>query len=172
MIKCPKCSQSLTDWATHCQFCGADVKAVPRPVQAKKVRQRGFNTAPWIWPAYYACAGYYILSGLADVIQAVAISPHTKNPITHQESGEINYFGVVIGVATIIIGLGLIAKVEFIRGIVNFFAAFSILGSLFALFGLIVVGSLFGPIVIVFIVMQMISIFASAMIIYLIGETD
>lgn len=172
MINCPRCQQTLPDWAQTCQFCGSDLKGVQRPVQPKAKRQRGFQTAKWIWPAYYACAGYFILNGLLETIGAIAVAGTvTKTPFGNIVN-SVNYVGVVVGVLTIVVGIGLILKVEFIRGVVNFFCGISILISLLTLIPTILGSALVGLYGIVYIVRSLLSILTNGLMIYLIGETD
>jgi hypothetical protein len=119
MINCTKCSASLPDWAKTCQFCGTDVSSVARPAPVQK-QSRGRQPEQWVMGAYFGLAALYMIDGLYHVILALADLKHFSSDVSL-------LIGLIFGVATFVIGLGLILRIEFIRGIVNFFCGIQIL---------------------------------------------
>lgn len=184
MIQCPKCSNSLPDWAQVCQFCSADLKGVARPVPTASAgpQSRPYTgPAKWIWPTYYAISGYYILDGLRMILIAVLrITSIHKAAATGSSAvvmagdtlTSFQYVDIVVGAITIFIGIGLILRLEFVRGIVNFFCFINIVLGVLRLGSTILIGSLLGPIVLLLLFLNVLSIASSALMIYLIGETD
>jgi hypothetical protein len=164
----------LPDWSQSCQFCQTDLKNVPRPKPApgQAARRPLMQTAPWIWPAYYIISGYYVVGGLTDVIRGVILmTKHTDNVIGEQ-LGFFGYIGIIVGAIQIIIGLGLLLRIEFIRAVVNFFCWISILSGAFGLLGSVLAGGFFTGWGIMGIALNVFNIVSSALMIYLIGETD
>ena len=163
MIQCPGCSNTLQDHAVRCQFCGADVSKVPRPPAAKKAVSTYGAPAKWIWPTYYTVSGYWALSGAFDVVRALGLLSGAK---------EVDSFMVVIGAVLMLIGVGLILRVELIRGIINVVCwlkiAVGIVGAILSL-GIM---ALFGAIGILFLVLNLLDIATGGFMIYLVGETD
>ncbi|AIE83391.1 hypothetical protein [Fimbriimonas ginsengisoli] len=130
------------------------------------------QTAPWIWPAYYFISGYYVLSGLVDVSRGVILMTKHKDNVLGEQLGFFGYIGIVVGVITVVVGIGLLTKIEFIRAIVNFFCWISIISAAFGLLGSVLAGGFFTAWGILGIAMNVFSIASSALMIYLIGETD
>jgi len=82
------------------------------------------------------------------------------------------YLGIAFGAVGVIIGLGLILRVEIIRGITNFFCGLNIIFGLFSLAGA-VFGTLFaGALGLILILKVVIDIATNGFMIFLIGETD
>lgn len=172
MIQCPKCNNTLPDWAQTCQFCKADLSKVPRPKTAVAAKRPLMQTASWIWPTYYVISGYFVLSGIWEIVQTIFAASSHKPGAEATGMGPIQGFMIIIGVVTSLIGLGLLFKVELARGIVNVFCWIRIaLGvlSLPATIGMVVV---FGPLGVVMLVSSIFDIVSSGLMIYLIGETD
>jgi len=175
MIQCPKCGNNLPDWSQSCQFCQTDLKNVARPKPAPGNYPRNQNlvqTAPWIWPTYYIIAGYWVLSGLKDVISAALLMSKSADNVAGERISSLAWIGVVIGLITLLTGIGLIAKVEFIRGFVNIICWLQIAGNLCGTVGIILAGSLMGPAVLIGLIFSVFNIATAALMIYLIGETD
>lgn len=69
-------------------------------------------------------------------------------------------------------GLGLLLRVEFIRGIINFFCGLRIICGLFKLAGTLI-GALFsGPLALLSALFIVLDIATAALMVYLIGETE
>lgn len=119
----------------------------------------------WVYPAYYTICGYYILSGLVGIL---AIVLNKKSDLTD----PFSILFIAVGALSVLIGIGLLAKVEIIRGIVNFFSFVKILGALRGIlgsFGMILLSTGLG---IAYLIFNVIDLAAAVMMIYLIGETD
>jgi len=168
MINCPKCNASLPDWAQKCQFCGTDTTKVARPVVDRTKRKiAAFETPVWVNVAYYSIAGWFILSALISAAANVISINAAKS-----DSSGGDYIGLVFCVIQILIALGLILKINIVRGIVNFFCALQIIkGILFGLgaFPLMMISPVAG---ILWLLYQLFDIATAAFMIYLIGETD
>jgi hypothetical protein len=173
VITCPKCNATLPDWAQTCQFCQADVKAVARPVAPAAPKQSlTASTSPgWVAGAYYALCVFFLLEGAYDILRAVMITQE-KVMGSVVGWGFESFLGVIVGAFTCLIGLGLLLRVEFIRGIVNFFCGLRILFGLVGLLGSLGGVLLFGALGFLFLVMNVVDIATAAFMIYLIGETD
>lgn len=176
MIQCPKCQQSLPDWAQVCQFCQTDLKGVSRPKSTDPAYARPTSNygqpAAWIWPTYYIISAYWIISGLKTLISAILLSMTAKENIFGESVKSLDVVGMVVGALTIATGIGLAAKIEFVRGIVNVLCFLQILGNICGLASLIMIGSIFGPWVLIGVVFQVLNILTAALMIYIIGETD
>lgn len=118
----------------------------------------------WVVPAYYATCGWFILSG---VIALVTTMTAKKVDLEFMRTVAIIFSSV-----RILLGLGLIAKIEFVRGIVNFVCGISLIFGILGLlssFGSIMIFGLLGVLVLI---QNVIDIATNAAMIYLIGETD
>ncbi len=113
MITCPKCKNTLPDWAQSCQFCHSDLKAVARPVTVKKEVSYYGQMAKWVWPCYYAISGYIVF--IAVVLAALTL---LAGPLD-----IMSKIGLTIDALILIVGLGLLVQNDFIRGIGMYFAA-------------------------------------------------
>lgn len=165
MITCPGCNNSLPDWAKTCQFCGRDVSKVPRPAAAPAAPRyvRPVNT--WIVTAYYAIAVWYIIGGLRSVGTTLYES-------RQDGFGGFTGIGLIFGIATLLIGIGLLMKLEIIRNIVVFFAGLAIIFGVIGLF-FSIGGTLFtGWFGLLMVVMTLLDIIANALLIYVIGEMN
>ena len=163
MIKCPKCSATLPDGAGYCQFCQATFLPTQpsRAAQSEAEQELGIASQPtWVWPAYYAIAGWWIASGLFNIIADLV------------RTGSASPFVILVNGLSALIGLCLVLKVEFIRKLVNVVCFFNIV---FGLFG--VIGTVFSPAIkglfgLIYLLIQAVGIASAGFMIYLLGETD
>lgn len=166
MINCPGCGQKLPDTFVRCQFCGADVAKVPRPVQP--VQQKRYYEPPkWVLIAYYGIAIYWLIGGGKDLYRGLGFMSDPNNPL-----GFLGMFSVIVGGVTCIIAIGLLLKLEWVRAIVNFFNFLKIAFGLMSLWGLVTASLAVGPIALLWIGMTVLDIATAVLMIYLIGETD
>jgi hypothetical protein len=130
MMKCPKCQASLPDGAGFCQFCKAQWAAPPPARMARSggvgSTVAGTGTRPWVWKAYYAIAAWWILEGAVDILGATVFATEK-----HANGGM---FAISLGAFSVLVGLGLILKVDLVRSIVNVLAWLNIL---FGLLGIV-----------------------------------
>lgn len=165
MISCPKCGNSLPDWAQACQFCGTDTKKVARPAAPKgSSRSVPVGQPTWVWPAYYLIAAYFIISGFLSIGLAVLMNKEGL------DVGDI--VTLIVSGITAVIGIGLAAKVEIIRGITNIFCWLQILSGGFGFLTLLFAGAFLGPIAILYAGFKLFDVISGAFMIFLIGETD
>jgi hypothetical protein len=157
MIQCPQCKRTLPDGNVRCQFCGADVSTIPRPVPVKKTVAAQAPGAPsWVGTAYYAVCGYYMLSGAINLVMGILRGP----------------FVMLLGALSLIFGLGLIFKVDFIRGIANIICWIQIVFGILGLAMSFGWAMIIGPLAFLLIAMNVIQVCMAGFMIYLIGETD
>jgi hypothetical protein len=161
MIKCPRCSASLTDWAQTCQFCQTDVKAVARPVAPKPV-DRGYRAPTWVWAFYYTIAGWWVFTGSLDVAASLGLFGPDYGSVLRG----------IIGLPTALVGLGLICNVNLARGIANVMAFLRIILGVLGLIGSLLGTIIFGIWGLVFAFFHIVSIVTGIFMIYLIGETE
>jgi hypothetical protein len=170
MITCPKCSAQLPDWAQQCQFCQTDVRLVQRGATGER-KVNYYEPKRWVVVAYNIVAGYFILSGILNVVSAIG---STHRVVMGQEIGFTfdTYLSIAFAVLTVAVGIGLILHVEIARGIVNFLCGMKIIFGL-ACAGFTILGAtLMGPYGVLMIFMQALDIAMAGFMIYLIGETD
>jgi hypothetical protein len=138
LITCPKCQNTLPDWAQSCQFCGGDVKGIVRPVQTVKKSNYAYGTAPWVWVVYYVLSSLMALRGLIMTTICVAGYYAAKAAMESEGGGVLSegstqMMGGIVFVAIfftsvdIIVGVGLLFKNEFLRMIGTWYLAVSIL---------------------------------------------
>lgn len=174
IIKCPKCAQSLPGNAPRCHFCGQDLGAVVRPVAAPAAQRFvAAGPAPWVWWAYFGISGYIAVSGVIEVFQAISTTK-TKLPISGEEMGWGfgPILGVIFGLISVAIGIGLALRIEFFRGVSNFFCGLRIIFGVLGLLTTLPLIALIPGIGLLMFVMQIVNIATAALMIYLIGETD
>ena len=163
-IECPGCKRSLPPSAQRCQFCGSDLGSVVRPKAAPK---KHIGPEPWVMKLYYAVAAYWILDGVANIImRAMSLS----NPKT---ASSIAYLGIAIGAFAISLGLGLLLRWDWARGVVNIFCWIRIASAAFSLMSLMGVSMLFGVgAMLLNLLFSVISAVIAGLQIWLIAETD
>jgi hypothetical protein len=110
----------------------------------------------WAKPVYNLIAGYWVLSGACGVLSATVLAG---------KDGP-NSLAAAFALLPVVVGIGLLARVEFIRGIVNFLCALQIAGGLLGAFMSFLAGSPLG------LVMSIVQVFTAGFMIFLIGETD
>ena len=164
MMKCPKCQATLPDDSSSCQFCGAIFGTPVRSSSSRSPSSRPSSNSDkpvnlkWVQPAYYAIAGWWVLSGLFQLVMAL--------------SGGRFSIDLIIGGVTAIVGLGLIFKVEAARGIVNIISWLQILSGIFT-FGIgFLMSSALGSIGALIMILAVVNVVLAGLMIFLIGETD
>ena len=143
MIQCPGCGRTLPNGAVRCQFCGADLSNVARPRAAAPARKvKGPPT--YIMTLYHVGAGWWILQGGRTVAVSLGILPEMMSALGGAFAGFV-IVAIVIGAIQALLGIGLMAKVELARGIVNVLCWINILLGLYSfifLFGMVLVSRL------------------------------
>ncbi|MGC8668931.1 MAG: hypothetical protein ACP5VE_12530 [Chthonomonadales bacterium] len=152
MIKCPACNATLPDGAVRCQFCGASLAVPQRSSPAPNREEGSTGTPPWVWPAYYGVAVWWILQGVVHVLLV--------------RGGVVD---TSINGLSAVIGLGLLARIELVRGITNVMCFLSIVGGLFGLGMAFLEGGWSGALGMLLAVVQ---IAMAGFMIFLIGETE
>ena len=175
MQKCPGCNATLPDMAAQCQFCGATIaptgppsrqptgRAYTRPGKPPPSQGYGRGEYAWAWKAYYAIAVWWILSGGWQFVRPIVLPGEKSGSIT---------FSSIIGLITAAVGIGLLLKVDFVRGVVNVISFLQILDGAFGLIiGLFLTG-IFGWAGAFGMILSALQIALGAFMIFLIGETE
>jgi hypothetical protein len=163
MIKCPKCSATLPDGSGYCQFCQATF--VPLDPVRKPVEKEEINFAampPWVWPAYRGISIWWIVMGLYSVVSSL---------LTAGSAGP-NVFVIAMGGISAIVGIGLLAQIDFIRKLVNICCFLQILQGALGLLAIIISPHITGIFGLIMLVIQFVNIVCAVLMIYLIGETE
>src|SRR5437899_1950147 len=169
MIKCPGCQATLPDGALQCQFCGAQLAAPPVARGYARGQTRQSSAMPgapsWVMPAYYGIALWWMLSGAWDILQATVWAGKDSG-------GFLDVLGILFGGITALVGLGLLLRIDVVRGIVNVLCFLQIV---FGILGLITSFLLSGPLGMIGIlgmIHSIVDIGTAGLMIYLIGETE
>lgn len=170
MIQCPQCKNTLPDWVNVCQFCQTDVSQVARSGVADDVGRHGGKLPDkTIWGLYYAISAMWLINGATTIIDALRPKKFLGETVP---PGAWEYAMAAIGGVTIIIGIGLLCKLEIVRGVVNVLSGlnllFGILGLIGSLMSIMVVGA-FG---LLFVFADLLRIIVAGATIWIIGETQ
>ncbi len=107
-----------------------------------------------------------MLSGSLSLMRGMAVIPDSGG------GRHTSLVSVVLGAVTGLIGLGLLLRVEAVRGIVNVFCFVDIALSLLSLAGSLLGSLVVGPIAILFMLSAIFDICTAGFMIFLIGETE
>jgi hypothetical protein len=171
-VICPSCKAQVPAGFGQCQFCQASLANVARPMQDKRGMfayedghtQTYFGKPKWVEPAYIAVCIYFIIGGIVNIIKLWAV----------KGLGDfewLKYSMTAILSIEILLGIALLARAEFVRGIVNFICGISIVLDLLSLPGALIgtasgIGGFFS------FLLLLLDLLTNALMIYLIGETD
>ena len=130
--------------------------------------------AAWIWPSYYVIAVYWIISGAEGIVQSLNLGPFATSVVIEGVKIDpgISIVGLVFSALSVVVGFGLLFKIEFMRGIVNVLCFLQILNGLLGLWTGVLSSALLGPIGLLITIMSIFNIVTGALMIYIIGETD
>jgi hypothetical protein len=175
-IQCPGCHRSLPPAAQNCHFCGASLTGVARPTAAPKAAKYRAGVEPWVMTLFFIVAAYWILEGLVILGAGllVLVAPEgggdpTIGSITHIVGALIMAFGAFLAT----VGVGLIMKWEWCRGVVNVFCWLRILGGLWRIRRILLMGLLFNRTGMVLdLTFAILGIIAAGLQIWLLSETD
>ena len=170
---CPTCQKQVIAGMATCQFCGGDLRGLA-PTQKRSIFIDSDSYEPvhtggkpkWVQPAYYTVASYFILTGVLAALRTLL------NQKGMQEAGVFAYVGLAFNALSVLLGIGLIAKIEIIRGIVNFVCGISLIFGIIGLLGSFGAILAVGGLGVLVLLQNVIDICMNAFMIYLIGETD
>ncbi len=170
---CPSCGCTLPAQAQICQFCKADVRTTAKSVSRAAAAACAPKAQDMSWQrvAYYGMGVWWIINGLMTFLASLKFFNSMLAGAGAMFTG-IPAIGMVIGVVFILVGIGLLLKIELARGIVNILSWISILGGAFRVLCFIFIGSFLGPMVFVYILRSVLDVGLAALQIYLIAETD
>ncbi len=172
-MMCPTCQKQVISGVPTCQFCGSDLRGMA-PAQGKRsifIDSDSYDVVhtggkpDWVYPAYYILSGYYIV---AAIVQILIIMMGKKSDL----SDPFTMIMIAIHGLSLIVGIGLLAKIEIVRGIVNYLSFGKILGGLRGILislGVMMISTGFG---ILLLILSVLDLSAGVFMIYLIGETD
>src|SRR5688572_1330722 len=134
MIICPKCQATLPPASGRCQFCGTDVSKVERPVEQKA--HRGYVAPQWVWTWYTIVCVYWMLDGVFQVLMGAGVFSEHRS-----------FLRMIIGALLTVVGLGLLFRVRFLRGVAHILCWLALLdGAWSVLVGLTLLTLAMGPI--------------------------
>ncbi len=173
MITCPNpsCNQKLPDFVQTCQFCGQDLTSVRRPHSDDPVTGSGMKKEH-VWTIYYLLCAFMLLTGIWGVVDDVAISVGSEGMDT------MNYVGVIFSVVQIMLAIGMFMRLEWARGLVNFWCwvgiVFTLLGlGLLIMAMLTVIGGVMPTgLLILSLFLSLLDLAVYGGVIWVIGETD
>lgn len=167
-VACPGCQRTVPGEQPRCQFCGAALAAVSPKTKASiwhdpdALPSEAYRRPDWIPLVYNIVAGYIAFSGVLQIlVSALAMR--------RGDDGAV--IGIIAGAISLLLGVGLLLRIEIVRGIVNFVCGISLLFGLFGLATSIPL-LLLGGWGILIVLNQVLSIVSNGAMIYLVGETD
>ncbi len=169
---CPTCQKQVLSGMATCQFCGSDLRGMA-PTQKKSMFIDSDSYEPvhsggkpnWVYPAYYSLSAYFALSGIVGIF---LIMIDKKKDL----SDPFTIAMIAIHGIGLVVGLGLLAKIEVVRAIVNYLSFAKILGALRGILGSLTMMMISTGLGILFLIFSVLDLCAAVMMIYLIGETD
>ena len=169
MVKCPNCQATLPDGAFQCQFCRTQLALPPGAARGYGRPSRQSAAMPgspsWVMPAYYGIALWWMFSGVWDILHATLWAGKDSG-------GFLDILGIVFGGITALVGLGLLLRIDVVRGIVNVLCFLQILFGILGLITSFLLSGPFGMIGVLGMIHSIVDIGTAALMIYLIGETD
>lgn len=138
-----------------CQFCGADTSKVERPKEVKA--QTGYIASPSIQKAYTAVSIYWAASGLLQAVLGVSNG---------------SFFNIIVGVFHLVVGIGMVARLNVFRGIAHFLCWVRLVIGLCFVVGGLLGTNFFGPISFITVGIGIQDAVVAALMIYLIAETN
>lgn len=163
MRRCKNCGAALAPHAVQCDLCGARA-AGPPPVRLEEgPHRRSEGASPgiapgaprWVGVAYNLIAAYWLVTGGIRVVAAASGGP-----------GAGGVVAGAFGLLAALIGLGLLLRVEFVRGIVNVLCGLQILFGALGVLDSFLGGDPLG------LILSFVQIATAGFMIYLIGETE
>ena len=174
MKRCPRCNAMMTDVSTYCQFCNTSTaspppqsgaSALPQPPPIRPPRVSGVRSEfAWAWKAYYGVSAWWLISGLYQIVNALTGS--------NDDFPAATFISAAAGALTCVIALGLMLRIEIVRGIVNFVAGMRIILGAINLVFLFFLGGFFHPFGAFMVAYICFDIVMAGFLIFLIGETE
>ena len=169
---CPTCQKQVIAGVPTCQFCGGDLRGMA-PTQKRSMFVDSDSYEPvhtggkpgWVVPAYYIVASYFVLSGLLAILLTVT---NKKS----MDGSPMAFIPIAFYAVSVLLGIGLLAKIEVIRGIVNFVCGISLIFGILGLIGSFGSVLVLGGLGVLMLIRNVLDICMNAFMIYLIGETD
>ncbi len=170
MVTCPNCRTQLPDWVQKCHSCNFDVSAAARVAPAKTPRQTpNYANKSLVWTLYYIFSVLWIFDGVRVVLATLGIAKQLGAGSAFASWGIL---GAIFGGINVLIGLGLILKVEFIRGVANFLCGINLIFAILGVVQTIIISPVLGPVGIIAIIGSILVCALYGAQIWVIGETD
>jgi hypothetical protein len=115
MIKCPKCNHTLPGNYTICQFCGADVSAVPRVAEKEVVTKAYKMVTKGTLAGFYMVSAVYVLLGTVEVCLGLGLFGNVGDFIKN--------IYTVFGLVMALIGIGMLCRAAFVYAMMGLFCA-------------------------------------------------
>jgi hypothetical protein len=168
-IQCPNCQRTLPPKMTVCQFCGASLANVARPAPvARKVA----GPEPWIMTLYTILAILWMIDGCRGFFLAYRIWDF-RTTAGYAGFDFLDCAYIAVGAFEVALGIGLIQKWNWARGVVNIFSWIRIALALLNLSVLVMGGFLLGPhFILLDVFFAVLALALSGAQIWVISETD
>ena len=158
-IDCPRCGARAPDWTKQCPFCGYWIDP-----SLGDITGLCCDTPPWVWRAYYGMAILWIVTGAFWALLPL-LGVHPPGPV------GVPTYDVIAGCVSVIAGIGLISRIEAIRGVVNVLCWIQILLGLLGTVLCIVLALETGGLSLMMLV-PVINVAGTVFMVWLLAETD
>ncbi|MBX3097518.1 MAG: hypothetical protein KF812_11695 [Fimbriimonadaceae bacterium] len=158
-IECPNCEMILKDTTEICPGCGTNVMHLARDTRSTIGFTYHGKIPPFAWPMYYLISAYWTVSGLYG----------TVSPFLFGQGFTIC---IIFPILQVLMGIGLLLRIEAVRGIVNILCWFSILGGILGAIGSIISIPATGVFGVIAVIGYVLTIVTSALMIWVIGLTQ
>jgi hypothetical protein len=139
----------------RCQFCGADTAKVERPKEVKV--NKGYVAPKSIWIWYTVICVYWAVTGAITLFAGIK-----------DQASLLAIFGGL----DLIIGLGMLMRLNIFRGIAHFLCWVNLLGGLCFIVGGLLGTMFFGPYAFISILYGIVDVVVAGLMIYVIAETE
>src|SRR5579862_3309113 len=125
-ITCPNCKQALPAWSQTCQFCGAPLQGVIRPMGAPIVDT--WNDRPtWQEVGYIVCSVIFILLGALSLLEGFKVIQVGPKPISDGQGAYLQITGTISAV----LGIAMLFQQLWAQFIVKWYSVLSLIAALF-----------------------------------------
>lgn len=174
MIQCPQCGQTILASNEICQFCKAPIPPSLRGPAPKTnyyheedSLEVGSGLPPdKVWKIYNGLAIFWIVTAAISIIGSAVFM--VQKPI-----GAIGYtVDIVFSLATLLIGVGLLAKNELARKAATFFCILSVVRGLLLVVGGMLSILVFGFFGVIFLIVYLFNLCLAMAMIWAVNETE
>lgn len=174
MIQCPQCGQTIPASNQVCQFCKAPIPPHMRGPVPKTNFQHdddslevGSGLPPEkVWKIYNGLAWFWIATAALSIIFSAVFV------VQKPTSGLGAVVDIIFAMATLLIGVGLLAKNELARKAATFFCILSVVRGLLLVIGGMFSILIFGLLGVLFLIVYLFNLCLAAAMIWAVNETE